>query len=247
MRRTFGLASKPTYLIDYWKELNLTAYKHETVAERYKRKYIKRLANIWLKKEKVMAKQAKVLNSTEIRKVLDYCATRKHSQRNRALVLTMFNTGMRVSEVASLRIKDIVDNEGNIKNEIRLLAENTKTNEARTVFVNEKLRKELQQYAMLLAKDNPNNKFFYSQKRDSDGFTANTLTQHFHYLYKRVGLDGASSHSSRRTFITTLANKGIGVRVIMGLSGHKALSSVQCYIDCNSELMRNAVEGLVVT
>ena len=194
-----------------------------------------------------MAKQAKVLNSTEIRKVLDYVATRKHALRNRALVLTMFNTGMRVSEVASLRIKDVVDCEGNIKNEIRLLAENTKTNEARTVFVNEKLHKELQQYAKLLKNDSPNNKFFYSQKKDSDGFTANTLTQLFHYLYKRVGLDGASSHSSRRTFITTLANKGIGVRVIMGLSGHKALSSVQCYIDCNSELMRNAVEGLAVT
>lgn len=193
-----------------------------------------------------MAKQAKVLNSAEIRRVLDYCATRKHAQRNRALVMMMFNTGMRVSEVASLRIKDVVDMDGNIKNEIRLLAENTKTNEARTVFVNDKLRKELTHYAKLYANRNVNSKFFYSQKRNSDGFTANTLTQHFHYLYKRVGLDGASSHSSRRTFITKLANDGIGVRVIMGLSGHKALSSVQCYIDCNSELMRNAVENLAV-
>ena len=189
-----------------------------------------------------MAKQAKVLNNTEVRKVLDYVATRKHALRNRALVMMMFNTGMRVSEVASLRIRDVLDSEGNIKNEICLLAENTKTNEARTVFVNEKLRRELQQYVKLLVNTNPNCKFFYSQKRDSDGFSASTLCQHFHYLYKRVGLDGASSHSSRRTFITTLANKGIGVRVIMGLSGHKALSSVQCYIDCNSELMRNAVE-----
>ena len=219
----------------------MTANWHKSVAERNKRKNNVAIAKLWLGKE-TMAKQAKVLNSTEIRRVLDYVATRKHALRNRALVLTMFNTGMRVSEVASLRIKDVVDSEGNIKNEIRLAAENTKTNEARTVFVNEKLRKELHQYAKLYANANPSNKFFYSQKRDSDGFTANTLTQHFHYLYKRVGLDGASSHSSRRTFITTLANKGIGVRVIMGLSGHKALSSVQCYIDCNSELMRNAVE-----
>lgn len=224
----------------------MTQKAYETVAERYKRKYIKRLANTWLQKEKIMPKQAKVLNSTEIRRVLDYVATRKHALRNRALVLTMFNTGMRVSEVASLRTKDIVDSEGNIKNEIRLAAENTKTNEARTVFVNEKLRKELQQYARVYANANPNNKFFYSQKRDSDGFSSSTLCQHFHYLYKRVGLDGASSHSSRRTFITTLANKGTSVRVIMGLSGHRALSSVQCYIDCNSELMRNAVEGLAV-
>ena len=214
---------------------------HKEVVERNIRKHTLAIAKLWLGK-KTMAKQAKILNNTEVRKVLDYVATRKHALRNRALVMMMFNTGMRVSEVASLRICDVMDSEGNIKNEMRLLAENTKTNEARTVFVNEKLRRELQQYAKLLVNTNPNYKFFYSQKRDSDGFTANTLTQHFHYLYKRVGLDGASSHSSRRTFITTLANKGIGVRVIMGLSGHKALSSVQCYIDCNSELMRNAVE-----
>lgn len=219
----------------------MTQEWHKVVAKRNKRKHTLAIAKLWLGK-KTMAKQAKVLNNTEVRKVLDYVATRKHASRNRALVMMMFNTGMRVSEVASLRIRDVMDSEGNIKNEIRLLAENTKTNEARTVFVNEKLRRELQQYAKLFVNANPNCKFFYSQKRDSDGFTANTLTQHFHYLYKRVGLDGASSHSSRRTFITTLANKGIGVRVIMGLSGHKALSSVQCYIDCNSELMRNAVE-----
>ena len=110
-----------------------------------------------------MSKQAKVLNSTEIRKVLDYVATRKHSVRNRALIMIMFNTGMRVSEVASLRIKDVLDSEGAVKNEIMLAAENTKTKEARTVFVNEKLCKELQQYAKLLVKANTSNKFFYSQ------------------------------------------------------------------------------------
>ena len=219
----------------------MTYFWQKEVGKNKQRKHTLAIAKLWLGK-KTMAKQAKVLNNTEVRKVLDYVATRKHALRNRALVMMMFNTGMRVSEVASLRIRDVMDTDSNIKNEIRLLAENTKTNEARTVFVNEKLRRELQQYAKLLVNTNPNCKFFYSQKRDSDGFTANTLTQHFHYLYKRVGLDGASSHSSRRTFITTLANKGIGVRVIMGLSGHKALSSVQCYIDCNSELMRNAVE-----
>jgi integrase/recombinase XerD len=219
----------------------LTVDDNKSVGNLDIRKHNFDIAKLYLDR-KTMSKQAKVLNATEIRKVLDYVSTRKHSARNRALVLIMFNTGMRVSEVASLRIRDVIDVEGNVKNEIRLAAENTKTKEARVVFVNEKLRKELQQYAKLLGKLNPGSKFFYSQKRDSDGFSASTLCQHFHYLYKRVGLDGASSHSSRRTFITTLANKGIGVRVIMGLSGHKALSSVQCYIDCNPDLMRNAVE-----
>ena len=214
---------------------------HKSIAERNKRKQHRDIAKLWLGKE-TMSKQAKVLSGAEIRRVLDYCATRKHSQRNRALVMIMFNTGMRVSEVASLRIKDVVDNEGNIKNEIRLLAENTKTNEARTVFVNEKLCKELQQYAKLLTNDSPNNKFFYSQKKDSDGFTANTLTQHFHYLYKRVGLDGASSHSGRRSFITKLSAKSVPLKVLMEMVGHRNLQTTQRYIEVTPDQKRAAAE-----
>ena len=211
------------------------------VAENKQRKQNLAIAKLYLRK-KAMAKQAKTLSQTEIRKVLDYIASRKHSARNRALLMTTFLSGVRVGELASLRFKDVVDSEGNIRNEIRLLAENTKTTEARTVFVNEKLKKELAAYAAIYTPKNINCKFFYSQKADSDGFTANTLTQFFHYLYKRSGVDGASSHSGRRTFITNLANKGIGVRVLASLAGHKNISTTQCYIDVNDEMKRKAVE-----
>jgi len=47
--------------------------------------------------------QAKILNSVELRRVLDYLATRKHSARNRAMLLLTHFAGMRVAEVASLR------------------------------------------------------------------------------------------------------------------------------------------------
>jgi len=59
-------------------------------------------------------------------------------------------------------------------------------------------------------------------------------------MYKRAGLDGASSHSGRRTFITTLANKGVGVRVLMALAGHRNMSTTQRYIDLNPEMMKSA-------
>jgi integrase/recombinase XerD len=211
------------------------------VAEKKQRKQNLAIAKLYLGKN-TMAKQAKTLSQIEIRRVLDYIATRKHSARNRALLMTTFLSGVRVGELASLRFKDVVDSEGNIRNEIRLLAENTKTNEARTVFVNEKLKKELAAYATIYTPKNINCKFFYSQKAGSDGFTANTLTQFFHYLYKRSGVDGASSHSGRRTFITNLANKGISVRVLASLAGHKSISTTQCYIDVNDDMKRKAVE-----
>ncbi len=193
-------------------------------------------------KEIDMSKQAKTLTATELRRALDYTATRKHSRRNRALLMTTFLSGMRVGEVASLRYSDVLDANGTIRTEIRLRAEQTKGNEARVVFVNEKLRKELEQYVKALQIKDTNRKFFYSQKTKSDGFTANTLTQFFHYLYKRAGIDGASSHSGRRTFITNLASKGVSVRVLMSLSGHKNISTTQAYIDVNDDMKRKAVE-----
>jgi integrase/recombinase XerD len=221
----------------------LTNFLNKKVAENKQRKYIKDIVKLWLEKE-TMSKQAKTLNNDEIRKVLDYVATRKHSERNRAMIYTIFNTGMRVNEVANLRYKDVVDSEGTIRREIRLSAEDTKTKEARVVFVNDKLHKELTRYIKSYKPVNTNLKFFYSQKRASDGYSPNTLAQFFHYLFNRAGIAGASSHSGRRSFITNLANKGVGVRVIMGLSGHRALSSVQCYIDCNDDMKRSAINLL---
>lgn len=194
------------------------------------------------KEKLIMSKQAKTLTQTELRRVLDYVATRKHAARNRAIIMTTFLSGMRVGEVASLTYCDVVDSSGTVKAEIRLSAAQTKGNHARIVFVNERLRKELELYCRSYIPTNLNQKLFYSQKASSNGFSANTLTQFFHYLYKRVGIDGASSHSGRRTFITNLASKGIGVRVLMSLAGHRSITTTQAYIDVNDEMKRRAVE-----
>ena len=70
--------------------------------------------------------QARVLNSTELRRVLDYVATRKHSARNRAMLLLTHYAGMRVGEVASLRICDVLNDSGSIKEEVRLKPDQTK-------------------------------------------------------------------------------------------------------------------------
>lgn len=203
------------------------------------RKYAANIVNLYLG-SKTMSKQAKTLTSMEIRRVLDFIATRKHAVRNRAMVLTTFLSGLRVGEVASLRYMDILDADDKVRSEIRLDASQTKGNEGRVVFINAKLQKELASYVKAIPYTNLADKLFYTQK--NEGFTANTLTQFFHYLYRAVGIEGASSHSGRRTFITNLASKGVGVRVLMELSGHKNISTTQAYIDVNDDMMRKAVE-----
>jgi integrase/recombinase XerD len=184
--------------------------------------------------------QAKTLTGKELKQVLTYVSVNRHAARNRVMLLMTHWAGMRVGEVAALRIGDVVNADGSIKSEIRLLAEQTKGSNARTVFIGQRLRKELASYVVTIKCRLPDKPLFYTQKRD--GFSANTLCQYFHWLYRQVGIDGASSHSGRRTFITNLANKGIGVRVLMSLAGHRNISTTQAYIDVNDEMQRAAVE-----
>jgi integrase/recombinase XerD len=99
-----------------------------------------------------------------------------------------------------------------VKNEIRLDAKQTKGKHARTVFVNDLLRKEIASYLKTKLATDPNAPLFRTQKRSA--FSANTLCQTLNGLYRNAGIDGATSHSGRRSLITTLASKGIGVRVL---------------------------------
>jgi site-specific recombinase XerD len=87
-----------------------------------------------------------------------------------------------------------------------------------------------------------NHPLFESQK--GGHFSANTMCQLFLDIYKACGLKDASSHSGRRTYITRLANKGVGVRLLAELAGHSHISTTQRYIDVNSEQLTQAVELL---
>lgn len=186
--------------------------------------------------------QAKSLNEKEIEQVLLYTLTRKNPQRDRALICISHLSGMRVKEIASLKIGDVVDAKGKIKKEIRLNASQTKGNRARIVFVNAKLEQELNDYIKTIRIDDCERAFFPSMKNTRAGFSANSLAQHFLHLYKGAGIEGASSHSGRRTYATTIASKGVGLRVLMRLMGHSSTAVTAVYIDANDNMLRNAVE-----
>ena len=195
--------------------------------------------------------QARVLTEKELRKVLNFCNTQPHAIRNRTMLLCTHMAGMRVGEVAALTVSDVLAMDGTVKEEIALSAQQTKGNKARTVLVPRKLRDELTSYlqqrygiANLLAvtQTDTQRALFPTQKNPKRGFTANTLCQLFHKIYKDSQMYGATSHSGRRTFITKLADKGVGVRVLMALAGHKSIATTQRYIELNPTIMKAAVE-----
>lgn len=184
--------------------------------------------------------QAKILNSQELRRVLDYVATRKHSARNRAMLLLTHFAGMRVAEVASLRLCDVLNDSGSIKEEVRLKPDQTKGKYARTVYLNLRMQKELAQYIKCIKTNDLQKPLFYTQKRE--GFSPNTLAQYFLFLYRSVGIEGASSHSGRRSFLTHLANKGTSIHILKSLAGHRNISTTAAYLYSSPDQLKAAVE-----
>lgn len=150
--------------------------------------------------------------------------------------------GLRIDEVACLRWTDVIDHAGKIREEIRLLSAMTKGRHARTVFVSSKLREELQAHgdsARCLDRGYP---FFASQKSIKSGFSTNSLAQMFALIYQAAGLEGASSHSGRRSFLTTLANKGTSIHILKTLTGHRSISTTAAYLYSSPAQLRAAVE-----
>jgi integrase/recombinase XerD len=186
--------------------------------------------------------QAKTLTKQDLDKLLNYINSKRHAQRNRVMMLLTHLAGLRIGEVAALRWADVITRDGTVKDEVRLLPAMTKGNHARTIFINERLKAELQAYAEQAECVDRNYPFFASQKSVKAGFSANSLAQTFALLYEGAGLEGASSHSGRRTFLTNLANKGTAIHILKTLAGHRSISTTAAYLYSSPSQLKAAVE-----
>lgn len=184
--------------------------------------------------------QARTLSDRELQRVLDYTNQTKFAKRNKTILLLTHLAGMRIGEVAALRYSDVLTTDGNIRTEIYLSAEQTKGSRSREVLLSARMQAELASYVLAHPCKNLKKPLFATLR--SDGFTSNTLTHIVNGLYKQAGLDGATSHSGRRGYLTKLSEKGVSVRVMMQLAGHSAMSTTQKYIDTRPDILRNAVE-----
>jgi len=185
---------------------------------------------------------AKSLTHAEIERALAYIAQNANALRNRVIFLLTTNAGLRVSEVACLKLADVLDRDGTLRSEVLLAAERVKHGHARTVFLNTAIRTELATYIQSRKWIDETKPLFTTHRGPRCAFTPNTLTQYFYWMYKNAGVKGASSHSGRKTFLTSLASKGVSVFVLAALAGHKSITTTQRYVSVNDDVKRSAVE-----
>ncbi len=187
-------------------------------------------------------RQAQTLNEAQFRRILHDCRSRRHPVRDTTIFMVSFYAGLRAKEIASLKLGDVFDETGAVREQFILGVDQSKGGQRRTVYLNQRLRKALTSYAKSKCLRELDRPLFESQK--GGHFSANTMCQLFLDIYKACGFKDASSHSGWRTYITRLANKGVGVRLLVELAGHSHISTTQRYIDVNSDQLSQAVELL---
>jgi len=191
------------------------------------------------RKPRIMA-QASVLTDSELRRVFRLIETTRYPKRNRLAFVLSFYAGLRVGEIAALTIGDVATASCEPRREVKLAAHQTKGSKGRTVVLSDRVRSEIGSYLKNRWLSDPNAPLINSQKGGRQ-FSAASLAMLFSDIYRLAGIR-TSSHSGRRTFATRLNAKGVGMRTIQKLMGHRHIGTTALYCDVSDDQLRNAVE-----
>ena len=193
-----------------------------------------------------LAKQAKTLTKPQIDAVLGYLTTTRYPVRDRVIFLLSVRAGLRAKEIASLRWNMVTDAEGSLIDLISLPNAASKGKRGgRTIPMSKDLREALASLKLDAQKQRHPSPFIISTERAANT-SSYAIVNKFRSWYSALGFQGASSHSGRRTAITSWARRissvGGSLRDVQLLAGHSALNTTQRYIEGSEEAKRRVVQ-----
>ena len=185
-------------------------------------------------------KQAKILSSYDVNDLLIFATCTRHPFRNRLIVLLAAKAGLRASEIAKLTWDMVLDPTGNVGAGIELRDAVAKNGSGRLIPVHPDLRQALAAYRGLSTGIGP-----LIQSERGGAMTPLSIVVWFNRAFRNIGLNGCSSHSGRRTFITRAARlvhkTGGSLRDVQLLAGHRSIQTTQGYIDGDTDAQRKLV------
>ncbi len=188
--------------------------------------------------------RAKELSADEIQRIDKCLASTTFEMRNRALLYLGLATGMRISELVGLRVRDVAPF-GKVVRQIVLERHSTKSRRSRAVHVGRQgvthLKAYLQDRQTLEKRDAP---VFPSRSRKDRPMSANSAVQVLTTLFERAGVAHASSHSLRRTHANALRRNGADLKVIQEQLGHASLATTERYFVVDPLEKSRAVDKL---
>jgi integrase/recombinase XerD len=170
-----------------------------------------------------MPGKAKVLTQKEISDIFRVLKT----NRDRALFALGIYTGLRIAEIITLKYDHVFTAAGGVRNLLKVVRAKKKNTVYSEIPIHPNLRKRLDTYHDELAAG----KWLFPS---SDSATGHLERVRAHYIlrdaFDRLRLQDASTHSMRRSLLTSLSRAGVPLRTIQDISGHSSLSQLQEYL-----------------
>jgi integrase len=189
----------------------------------------------------LLGKQAKVLAPCDVADLLYFADCSRHPLRNRVIVLLSAKAGLRAGEIASLTWNMVLDASGHIGKTIELRDHAAKKGSGRLI----PMHPDLADAVSILLRASAEWSGHVVQSERGGPMTALSIVVWFKRAYEYLGLDGCSSHSGRRTFITRAARlvheAGGSLRDVQLLAGHRSIQTTQRYIEGDTDAQRKLV------
>jgi len=158
------------------------------------------------------------------------CLLNACSPHIKPLVITALHTGMRRSELLSLKWSNI-----NFYRKTITL-ERTKNNEPRTIPMSETVCRELGKLKRKSGSD-----YVFS---DAYGSPIKSIRKAFENALKRAGIENFTFHDLRHTFASQLVMNDCSLRAVQELLGHKDIKSTMRYSHLSHDYLHEAVNSL---
>ena len=185
-------------------------------------------------------KQAKILSAEQIKSLLVFATATRNPDRDKLIVLLSVKAGLRAGEIAKLTWDMVVGPTGEIGAVIEVRDCIAKKHSGRLIPVHPSLRTALAAWRKMTTGAGP-----IIRSEHGGAMRPVSIVNWFALAYRAVGLEGCSSHSGRRTFITRAARlvhkAGGSLRDVQLLAGHRSIQTTQRYIDGDSDAQRKLV------
>ncbi len=169
------------------------------------------------------------LNYEDLEKLLNYPdRNNKYGLRDALILEMLYSSGIRVSELANMKVKDIDFNE----KKILILG---KGNKERYVYFGSKCMDLLNKYLKLDHKDSP---YLLIGKR-AEKLNEREIRSIVTESAKKAGISvHVTPHTLRHTYATHMLNDGADLKSVGDLLGHESLSTTQIYTHVSNERLR---------
>lgn len=189
-----------------------------------------------------MTQPAKVLAPGDVRRLYAAARRGRHGTRNYLIVSLSYRAGLRACEVAGLQWSMVLQANGRIGTLLNVAGTIAKNGRGRHIPIHPDLRAALD--AVHREQGLPREGPVIRSQRGTH-MTPRSVVNWFAALYAKLGMDGCSSHSGRRTFITSAAKMiskaGGSLRDVQELAGHRALTTTERYIEGDRDAQRKLV------